>query len=915
VTYLGAVVTDLLAGRISPAAARARATELPDPDELDAWCSDLEDLLAKVLNTKDPALAGDLTELALAVLSLLGGEISTDMLLRIAGHLWDLENRAAALPCYAAVAASGGDDGKAAIASYYQLEVLRELHRDDDALELVPQALDRAVGSGRRDVQTAALTTQALLLHARGEVAAAVQALREAVALRRALPPDAPDPVWPVQVLLITLGDYSRQDGHFEDAISAFEEARKEAVAAGATREAAFALSELGYTYRNTGEAERGTRLLKMAAAEARQAGHIDDAARWDGQFDGIDLPEASAATRLQHAVGLVETDPEQALALARECVKAGVQMGNAFFEAEARNVVAGALTKLGRTHQAQLAYRAALSAATRSGDLMAQFHTLGNLADELFRQRRKAEFDQVSAEAVRVGEQIRRSAGTGETRQMVAAAIARVYDRMAMMSAVTYIPSEGLPAIPPDAARVLDTGQRMRGRNLLRWLSVRPYLDRADPATYRAILGLRAADITVEATAGEAGAVLGDLLRRRSEAEAALRACGHDEILRLVTGSEPIVFSVGELAAALRPGELLVDVMSLTDCYVVSCVTPVGRATTISFNGKQPDRRAGLVRLRVAREKLRVADYLGGVPAAEAEYAEACAAVDEIVHGVADQVAELGPVTRIFVSPQMELSALPWWKLTERLGDIEICILPVPGALPLLRARPPGTRPLGRLLLIPDATGTLRNTDADVAQVKHERCDGDVSAILRALPEASALHFGGHGHFDAVNAYFSGFVVRQSAEPDPLSRPDPAPEPRPGIALLTAAQLLARVDLAACDLAVLAACRTGVPRQHAASEFTSLPSALLLSGAHAVIASLWETSDPASALLMQEFYVGLTGGQSPVAALANARHALQAVDRSEVIARLGTDQYIPAADQPFAREIYTDSFQYYGTE
>jgi tetratricopeptide (TPR) repeat protein len=912
---LGVAVADLLEGRASLADARARATELPDLDEFDAWRSDVEDLLAKVLNTKDPARAGDLAEVARAVLSLFTEEVSTGRLLQIAGHLRDLKNWAAALPCFAAVAASKADGGEAAVASYYQLEVLRELHREDDALELVPEALARAVGGGRRDVQTAVLATQASLLHARGEVAAAVQALREAVALRRTLPADAPGPVLPVQVLLITLGDYSRQDGHFEDAISAFEEAREEALTAGATREAAFALSELGYTYRYSGETERGTRLLQMAAAEARAAGHLDDAARWDGQFDGIDLSAASAATRLQYAANLRETDPEQALTLARECVKAGIQMGNAFFEAEARNLVAGALTTLGRTHQAQLAYRAALSAATRSGDLMAQFHTLGNLADELFRQRRKAEFDQVSAEAVRVGEQLRRSAGTGETRQMVAAAVARVYDRMATMSAVTYVPPGGLPAIPPDAARVLDTSQRMRGRNLLRWLSMRPHLDTADPATCRAILALRAADITVEATAGEADAVLGDLLRQRSEAEAALRACGHDEILALATGSEPIVFGIGELAAALRPGELLVDVMSLMDFYVMSCVAPGGRATTGSVNGAQRDRRAALVRLRAAREKLRVADYQGGVPAAEAEYAEACAAVDEIVHDVADQVAALGPVKRIFVSPQMELSALPWWKLTERLGDVEICILPVPGALPLLRARPPGPRPLERLLLIPDATGTLRNTDADVARVRHERCDGDVSAIVRALPAASALHFGGHGYFDPVNAYFSGFVVRQSAEPDPLSRPDPAPVPRPGIALLTAAQLLARVDLPAGDLAVLAACRTGVPRQHAASEFTSLPSALLLAGAHAVIASLWDTSDPAAALTMQEFYAGLTAGQSPATALANARRTLRALDRGEVIARLGTDQYIPAADQPFAREIYTDPFQHYGTE
>jgi len=917
VTSLGAAAADLLAGRASLAEARTRAAELPDLDELDAWFSDLNDLLAAVLDTKDAVRAADLAEVARAALDLVTDKTRSDMLLQIAKHLWDLEDWSAALQFLSAPTAQGSESGNALAALWLHFDVLRRLGRDDEALELAPRLVAQAGESGHHDIQVSVLAEQARLLRGRGRgrLADAVQALRDAVDLRRALPDSDADTAPPVHELLIRLGDYARLGGHFGDAISAFEQARTAALATDAGYRAAFALSELGYTYRNGGEVDRGTKLLKAAAAEARWLGHLDDAARWDEEFDGIDLPEASAATRLQRAADLMETDPEGALALARECVKTGVEMGNAFFEAEARNIVGVGLSKLGRPHQARLAFRAALAAATRSGDLMAQFHVLGNLADELFREGRKTEFDQVSAEAIRVGEQIMHSAGTGETRQMVAAAIARVYDRMAVESATTYVLPGASARIPPDPSRVLDVSQRMRGRNLLRWLSVRPYLDTADQATCPAIIALRTADITVEATAGEPGAVLGDLVRQRSEAEAALRSRGPDDLLALVMGSEPIVFSAEELAAVLRPGELLVDVMSVMDHYLVNCVTPDGKATTSAFNSKQPDRRAALVRLRAAREKLRIADYQGGVPEAEAEYTAAVAPVDEIVADVAEQIAELGPVNRIFVSPQTELFALPWWKLAERLDDIEICIVPVPGALPLLRARPPGPQPLARLLLIPDATGTLRSTDADVTHVRHDRCDGDVSAILRALPGASALHFGGHGHFDPVNAYFSGFVVRQSAEPDPLSRPDPAPEPRPGIALLTAAQLLARTDLPACDLAVLAACRTGIPRQHAANEFTSLPSALLLAGAHAVIASLWDTSDPAAALIMQEFYVGVTAGQGPATALANARRALRALDRGEVIARLRTDQYIPVADQPFAREIYTDPFQYYGTE
>lgn len=912
---LASAVADLLAGRISVEDACDRAAQRPVQDEVEAWGADLGDLVQTVLAATDPALAADLAAVARTAVRLVGDQELANVLLQIGQHLWELENFSAALPFVSAVTAENEPGGYAA-ACWLRFDILCRLGRDGEAVELAPSVI---VQLGRLpDMQIEALAEQASLLRRHGRLADAIAALTDAVAIRRTVPDSAQGTVLPLHELLLRLGDYARAAGRLDAAISAFEEARAAALTAGAANRAAFALSELGYAYQNAGEVERGRTLLKSASAEALQLGLLDDAIRWDPGLDGIELPEEqqSAATRLQRAVNLMSSDLEAAVALARQCVKAGVAMGNALYEAQARNALAAVLDRLGCPQQAELGFSAALSAATRSGDLTAQLNVLGNLADLHLRGLRKTEFDRVSADAIELGEQIMRSAGTGETRQITAAAIARVYDRMAVFSAISYIPPKEIAAIAPDPSRVLDISQRMRGRNLLRWLSVRSYLDGADDDDRRALIALRTADITVEATAGVPGAPLGDLISQRATAEADLRARGLGAgPTAVVLDSQPVVFSTSVLAGALREGELLVDVMSLRDQYLVNCVAPDGTATTSGFNSRQPDRRAALVRLRAAREKLLAADYRGGVPEAEAAYGEAWAALEDMLGDVADQVAAFGPgVRRIYVSPQLELFAFPWWKLAEQAGDAEICVLPVPGALPLLRARPLSSRPLARLLLIPDATGTLRNAATDVSHVPHSTCSGDASAIVRALPEASALHFGGHGHFDAANAYFSGFVVRQATPPDPLSRPDPAKPPRPEFALLTAAQLLARVDLPGCDLAVLAACRTGIPRQHAANEFTSLPSAMLLAGARAVVASLWDTSDPAAALLMQELYGGIGNGQAPSTALANARRTLRVLDREEVIARLGTDQYVPAGDRPFARDIYTDPFQYYGT-
>jgi CHAT domain-containing protein len=55
--------------------------------------------------------------------------------------------------------------------------------------------------------------------------------------------------------------------------------------------------------------------------------------------------------------------------------------------------------------------------------------------------------------------------------------------------------------------------------------------------------------------------------------------------------------------------------------------------------------------------------------------------------------------------------------------------------------------------------------------------------------------------------------------------------------------------------LAVLSACETFVPGTELPDEVVSLPTGLLQAGAAGVLASLWEVSDVATAMLMTEFY------------------------------------------------------------
>jgi CHAT domain-containing protein len=164
------------------------------------------------------------------------------------------------------------------------------------------------------------------------------------------------------------------------------------------------------------------------------------------------------------------------------------------------------------------------------------------------------------------------------------------------------------------------------------------------------------------------------------------------------------------------------------------------------------------------------------------------------------------------------------------------------------------------------------------------ESAGDSAGQLLNRVFERHRIHFACHGYFDERSAYRSGLeVIRSTA--DPLGAPHP--RNREDLELLTAAQITGRLHLPYCDLVVLSACDSGLPRLHAASEFTSLPGAFLIAGARNVVASFWPAHDSATALLMNTFYQ--SGLQQPSVALAAARRRLAAMPRSEAAIALGT--------------------------
>jgi hypothetical protein len=426
---------------------------------------------------------------------------------------------------------------------------------------------------------------------------------------------------------------------------------------------------------------------------------------------------------------------------------------------------------------------------------------------------------------------------------------------------------------------------------------------------------------VAVERAAAENGPV-GPAITERNAAAGRLRTVAARRGVTLSGTHQPA--TIPELEAALHPDEVFVDLPTHQDGVAFFCMRPGATPRGGFCDWKLEERRKLLHRLVRCRREVLAADFDGSAEdRTETHRAleDALSALDEILLArIAEEVAGLGagPPARLFVSPDNELFQLPFWRLSALVGPgagPPVSVLPTPAALPVLRARQrTGRHPW---VAVADPSRSLRYTRQDVpVDAGFRWCDARPKALLAELPAAGRIHLACHGVFDARSTHRSGLVVEpDDGEADPLGarhRSDTT-----DLALFTAAQVVGRLFLSRCELAVLAACNSGLPRQHDASEFTGLPGAFLVAGARNVVASLWPAHDGAAALLMANFYTALGDGSSRVqvaAALAAARSSLAGLSRADVVARLG-EGGIPAGDRPFAASLYTDCFQHYGVD
>ncbi len=307
-------------------------------------------------------------------------------------------------------------------------------------------------------------------------------------------------------------------------------------------------------------------------------------------------------------------------------------------------------------------------------------------------------------------------------------------------------------------------------------------------------------------------------------------------------------------LRRALAPDALLVDYM-LHDGWIHAIA--VGRDGLRGHRALESEVRIAQ-RVHALLFELRGAAFAGAGAALSPE-------LDEILATLAASVLwpllprGRGPLPRtLALVPAGPLQRVPWAALPlpdgRRLG--EACeIVVVPGLrLGLLRAHDRATPRRGAPLVVASGAGELpqvaEESRAVLAAFPQAQLLADdqatADAFLRLAPRAAWIHFAGHGHF----------------------RPDAPHES----GLRFADRWLLAGELAELDLGArwvsLSACQTARALVRPGEEWFGIPRALLIAGAHAVLASQWDVEDGAAARLTGALYRHLASGNGLPASL-----------------------------------------------
>lgn len=727
-------------------------------------------------------------------------------------------------------------------------------------------------------------------------------------------------PPTPTPRIFLTAGVVLRQARRPLEAINAFQQGRRQAVRESNAHAAAFCLSEVGITWELVGEWARGAAILERAATEAERLGDMKSAARWRkqpviGDNGAPDLAGVNGLAFVGHAfqVGTPTQEHEQIIKI---LIKQGKADGTQI-EPMARNLLAALYERRGDTEFALMAMRAAVDSADRLQAPWLALLLRSNEAKILFKAGYWSDAQHLSERVLDDAQRIWDEAGASEVRQVAIAAASSAAEIALLGSCIEGENHKGEPwPINPGSVRRIS--DRTRARSFNSWLALVDWSRSVGmPEFESAICSLISADLAIECAAQE-GQSMHLVLERRDQAARAVAAIVER------TGERPpdAASSMDDSEIKLPTGAAAID-LSCIESGVVCLFAEQGKSLQVlHIPWERPQRKAWCARWSIAwkaevqRLGLNRSDLRAPVlpldeelpveagisPMLEALYDE----LDrDFVRPLVDALGE--SVERLIASVHAEIAFIPLWALTRRRPELSLSMVPSLRSIGLLARRPRAAD--GSSVAIGDATGSLT-----MAARECESLTGflplapTIGALVEAMPFARRVHFAGHGEFDTDNPYLSGLVLKASHQP-----PQVVATGSFGCGRLTILGIFEQLDARNCELVTLSACSVGSPRDHAASEFTSVPTALLLAGARNVVAASWHVHDAAATVQMVHFHAELQSAKSIAAALATSRQKLAATTRVEAMRILGRQDVLPDGEWPFASPLFTDAMNHFG--
>lgn len=218
--------------------------------------------------------------------------------------------------------------------------------------------------------------------------------------------------------------------------------------------------------------------------------------------------------------------------------------------------------------------------------------------------------------------------------------------------------------------------------------------------------------------------------------------------------------------------------------------------------------------------------------------------------------VRDLAP-GRLLIVPHKSLHYLPFAALRSDAGYLlerwSLRILPSAGVLPFLPATATGYGNSLTLFGNPDLGDSSRDLPSAQQEAEaiaagtsstdrlHLRNAASKSVFLREAGKASALHIASHGEFRGDQPMQSALYLA----------PDAGNDGRLTVADLYQLRLHSQ-------LVVLSACETGLGAIASGDDVVGLVRGFLYAGAGAIVSSLWQVDDVATAELMTRFYAAL---------------------------------------------------------